>query len=79
MPVKMRAKPTLGTTGTAGDYIALSGGGVGGDATTVPVINYAGRDVVGLNTVVSSGPFTLGEGLVLLSDGTGYLDFIAEL
>ena len=79
-PVEMRAKPTLGQTGTASNYAVYQNAGVIA-LSTVPAINSAQTKKMGvMNTTVSSG-MTQGEALVFLSNNNtdSYIEYIAEL
>ena len=79
-PVEMRAKPTLGQTGTASNYAVYQNAGIIA-CSAVPVINSAQTKKMGvINTTVSSG-MTQGEALVFLSNNNtdSYIEYIAEL
>jgi len=79
-PVEMRAKPTLGQTGTASNYAIYQNAGVIA-LSTVPVINSAQtKKMAVINPTVSSG-MTQGEALVFLSNNNtdSYIEYIAEL
>ena len=79
-PVEMRAKPTLGQTGTASNYAVYQNAGVIA-LSTVPVINSAQTKKMGvINPTVSSG-MTQGEALIFLSNNNtdSYIEYIAEL
>jgi len=79
-PVEMRAKPTLGQSGTASNYAVYQNAGVIA-CSAVPVINTAQTKKMGvMNTSVSSG-MTQGEALIFLSNNNtdSYIEYIAEL
>ena len=79
-PVEMRAKPSLGQTGTASNYAVYHNAGVIA-LSTVPVINSAQtKKMAVINPTVSSG-MTQGEALVFLSNNNtdSYIEYIAEL
>jgi len=79
-PVEMRAKPTLGQTGTASNYAVYQNAGVIA-CSAVPQINSAQTKKMGvINPTVSSG-MTQGEALIFLSNNNtdSYIEYIAEL
>lgn len=77
VPVNMRATPTLGTDGTAGNYNITYAGSLSTACSVVPTLNGGGNGQnVQLSFTVASG-LTAGQGVTCKA--TTYLEFIAEL
>jgi len=79
LPVTMRTKPTVETSGTASHYRIYSAAGFT-TLSTVPTLDQANESTVSLSSSVASG-LTAGQGSVLAANGTSsaYLGFTAEL
>ena len=77
-PVTMRAAPTLGTTGNAGDYRFRYGGSSFKVASTVPALTSATVLGIRIDTNVASG-LTAGQTVVLSAVTSAPLTFSAEL
>lgn len=80
-PTTMRTRPTaIETTGTATDYVLISGVGTYVNASAVPTLGASSLQGAYVSTSVASG-LTAGQGttLVTSNNGTSYLGFNAEL
>ena len=78
-PVQMRVAPTLGTTGTASDYMNLLAAGAAA-ASSVPTLSYNRTD--GTALFLSSSSITVGQGTTFRNSSvtpTNFLTFSAEL
>lgn len=81
LPVKMRATPSIGTTGTASDYaLAQPAGNTTCSITPAISGDGSGPDLVGIDANVSSG-LTTGQAVQLMSNNnqTSFIAFDAEL
>jgi hypothetical protein len=77
-PVTMRTTPTLGTTGTASDYLIRYTGNTA-NLNAVPSLESATDQQIRLACTVASG-LTAGQGIALIGTGsTIYLSYSAEL
>ena len=78
-PVQMRVAPTLGTTGTAADYMNLLAAGAAA-ASSVPTLSYNRTD--GTAIFLSSSSITVGQGTTFRNSSVtpnNFLTFSAEL
>jgi len=80
LPVTMRTKPTLETSGTASNYRVYHGPSGFITLSTVPAIDQANENTVSISSSVAAGLTAYG-GLALAANSTtsAYLGFTAEL